>query len=36
MRGQMDEDPVVFIIQDWRSQIMVGLSLVLLTVAAYF
>ena len=35
-RGQMDEDPVVFIIQDWRSQIMVGLSLVLLTVAAYF
>ena len=36
LRGQMDEDPVVFIIQDWRSQIMVGLSLVLLTAAAYF
>jgi 4-hydroxybenzoate polyprenyltransferase len=35
-RGQMDEDPVVFIIQDWRSQIMVGLSLLLLTVAATF
>ena len=35
-RGQMDEDPVVFIIQDWRSQIMVALSLVLLFVAAYF
>lgn len=34
-RGQMDEDPVVFIIQDWRSQIMVGLSLILLTIAAY-
>jgi 4-hydroxybenzoate polyprenyltransferase len=36
LRGQMDEDPVVFIIQDWRSQIMVALSLILLTVAAYF
>jgi 4-hydroxybenzoate polyprenyltransferase len=35
-RGEMEEDPVVFIIQDWRSQIMVGLSLALLTVAAYF
>jgi 4-hydroxybenzoate polyprenyltransferase len=34
-RGQMDEDPVVFIIQDWRSQIMVALSMILLTVAAY-
>jgi 4-hydroxybenzoate polyprenyltransferase len=36
LRGQMDEDPVVFIIQDWRSQIMVALSLILLFVAAYF
>ncbi|MGL4404273.1 MAG: UbiA family prenyltransferase, partial [Notoacmeibacter sp.] len=36
LRGQMDEDPVVFIIQDWRSQIMIGLGLVMLTAAAYF
>lgn len=35
-RGQMDEDPVVFIIQDWRSQIMVGMSFLLLSIAAYF
>ncbi len=35
LRGQMDEDPVVFIIQDWRSQIVVALSLVLLAAAAY-
>lgn len=36
LRNQMDEDPVVFIIQDWRSQIMIGLGLVMLTAAAYF
>ena len=36
LRGQMDEDPVVFIIQDWRSQIMVALSLGLLIFASYF
>lgn len=36
LRNQMDEDPVVFIIQDWRSQIMIALGLVMLTVAAYF
>jgi 4-hydroxybenzoate polyprenyltransferase len=36
LRGQMDEDPVVFIIQDWRSQIMVGLSFIMLIAAAYF
>lgn len=35
-RGQMDEDPVVFIIKDWRSQIMVALSLAMLAVAALF
>src|SRR6185437_1759276 len=32
-RGEMDEDPVVFIIRDWRSQLMVGAGAVMLLAA---
>lgn len=35
-RGEMNEDPVVFILQDWRSQIMVFLGFALLVFAALF
>lgn len=33
-RGEMHEDPVVFILRDWRSQIMIGLGALLFAVAA--
>jgi 4-hydroxybenzoate polyprenyltransferase/phosphoserine phosphatase len=36
MRKEMDEDPVVFIASDWRSQIMVALSAMLLLFASTF
>jgi 4-hydroxybenzoate polyprenyltransferase len=36
MRNEMDEDPVVFIARDWRSQIMIALSGVILLLAATF
>jgi hypothetical protein len=34
-RGQMPDDPLVFMIRDWRSQFM-GLVVVLIMVAATF
>ncbi|MBC8130515.1 MAG: UbiA family prenyltransferase [Rhizobiaceae bacterium] len=34
-RNQMHEDPVVFILQDWRSQIMIGAGGVMFLTAAY-
>lgn len=34
-RNQMHDDPVVFILHDWRSQIMVGLGAALFIAAAY-
>ena len=34
-RRQMNEDPVVFILNDWRSQIMIGLGGLLFVGAAY-
>ncbi len=34
-RGEMHEDPVVFILRDWRSQIMIGLGALMFLVAAY-
>lgn len=34
-RNQMNEDPVVFILNDWRSQIMIGLGGLLFLGAAY-
>jgi 4-hydroxybenzoate polyprenyltransferase len=33
-RGEMNEDPVVFILQDWRSQLVVAMTLALLALAA--
>ncbi len=33
-RGEMDDDPVVFIMSDWRSQIMVGAGVFLMLTAA--
>ncbi|QDZ02958.1 UbiA family prenyltransferase [Nitratireductor mangrovi] len=33
-RGEMHEDPVVFIIRDWRSQLVAGLGAVLLVIAS--
>jgi 4-hydroxybenzoate polyprenyltransferase len=34
-RGHMNEDPVVFIMHDWRSQIMMVLGACMFLVAAY-
>ncbi|KAB0681909.1 UbiA family prenyltransferase [Aureimonas leprariae] len=34
-RNQMHDDPVVFILRDWRSQIMIGLGAALFVAAAY-
>ena len=34
-RNEMHEDPVVFILRDWRSQIMIALGALLFVVAAY-
>jgi 4-hydroxybenzoate polyprenyltransferase len=34
-RGEMHEDPVVFIISDWRSQIVIGLGAVLLVIGGW-
>lgn len=34
-RGEMHEDPVVFILRDWRSQIMVAAGALLFVMAAY-
>jgi 4-hydroxybenzoate polyprenyltransferase len=34
LRGEMNEDPVVFIMQDWRSQIMIALGAAMVVVAA--
>ncbi|MDY8108393.1 UbiA family prenyltransferase [Fulvimarina sp. 2208YS6-2-32] len=34
-RDQMHEDPVVFILQDWRSQMMIGLGAAMFLGAAY-
>lgn len=34
-RREMNDDPVVFILQDWRSQIMIALGAALFLVAAY-
>ncbi|ALN73877.1 UbiA family prenyltransferase [Aureimonas sp. AU20] len=34
-RNEMHDDPVVFILRDWRSQIMVGLGALLFLAAAY-
>ena len=33
-RGEMHEDPIIFAIQDWRSQYIVGIAAVLLLIAA--
>jgi len=34
-RNEMHDDPVVFILRDWRSQIMVGCGALLFLAAAY-
>ena len=34
-RQQMHDDPVVFILQDWRSQMMIGLGGIMFLLAAY-
>ncbi|WP_342587338.1 UbiA family prenyltransferase [Consotaella salsifontis] len=34
-RNQMHDDPVVFIMQDWRSQIMIGAGAIMFLAAAY-
>lgn len=34
-RNEMHEDPVVFILRDWRSQIMIGAGALMFLVAAY-
>ncbi|MEM8931191.1 MAG: prenyltransferase, partial [Acidobacteriota bacterium] len=35
-RGHMNEDPVVFILNDWRSQLMIGFGCVLFLLAIVF
>jgi len=34
-RDEMHEDPVVFILRDWRSQLMIGLGAIMFLAAAY-
>jgi hypothetical protein len=34
-RGEMHDDPVVFIISDWRSQIVIALGAVLLVAGGW-
>ncbi|WP_245197526.1 UbiA family prenyltransferase [Jiella mangrovi] len=34
-RGQMHDDPVVFILQDWRSQMMIAIGAIMFLLAAY-
>ena len=34
-RNEMHEDPVVFILRDWRSQIMIAAGAVMFVAAAY-
>jgi 4-hydroxybenzoate polyprenyltransferase len=33
-RGEMHEDPIMFAIKDWRSQVIVGIGALLLLLAA--
>ncbi|WP_102959014.1 UbiA family prenyltransferase [Mangrovicella endophytica] len=35
-RGEMHEDPVVFMLRDWRSQIVIGLGAMMFLLASYF